>query len=45
MTTKSRTRNSKNEGYMLGAHVGLYIMENQRSYYNVVTVLNYIPRQ
>jgi hypothetical protein len=28
----------------LGARVGLFIAKDQRSYYNVVTVLSYLPR-
>jgi hypothetical protein len=29
----------------LGAHKGLFIAEDQVSYYNIVTTLNYMPRQ
>jgi hypothetical protein len=28
----------------LGAHEGLFIVEDQWSYYNIVTALNYLPQ-
>jgi hypothetical protein len=28
----------------LGARMGLFILEDQGSYYNVVTALNYLPQ-